>query len=79
MKDKYVLGQKWGEKIASQIFKSKDRKKIKSLVNARFTCSKYANNKNVLQTNNGEFLTKSDRKFYRGASDGITLIMKKYM
>lgn len=74
---KYIAGQKWGEDISRLKIKSKKRNKYNDLIRAKKTCDKYAKNKKIIQTRDGIFISKGDRDFYRGASYGISLILKQ--
>ena len=77
--NKYMRGQTWGEKIAEKTYKSKGFNGLRKLAKAKETCHNYSTNKKITQTKHGEFISKSDRDFYRGASNGIEFIIRKYM
>lgn len=73
---KYMCGTAWGKDIAEKKIK-KGLSGLKELTHTRNTCSFYSFNRKITQTKHGEYLSKSDRDFYRGAMNGIDYVIRK--
>jgi len=74
----YLRGVNCGHKIFRRNSTKYKNYGLHESSRALHTCKKYAFNKKVKQTRKGDYLTKSDRAFYKGVADGLELSCRRY-